>query len=60
VDDAGCSKVEFCAQFNVQTSADRQSCRRADWRNDEPFAWYGDCRIERNVAIKGDRCVPTP
>jgi hypothetical protein len=62
VDDAGCSRVQFCAQFDVQTTAGRQSCRRADWRNDEPSDWQhdGDCRIAKDVKTKRERCIPTP
>jgi hypothetical protein len=62
VDDAGCSQAQFCAQFDVQTSAGRQSCRRADWGNDEPSDWQqdGDCRVARDAKAKRDRCAPTP
>jgi hypothetical protein len=62
VDDAGCSRAEFCAQFDTKDTAGRQSCRRADWRNDEPSDWQhdGDCRIARDARTKRDRCVPTP
>jgi hypothetical protein len=62
VDDAGCSTAEFCAQFDTHEAAGRRSCRRADWRNDEPSDWQhdGDCRIARDAKTKRDRCVPTP
>ena len=62
VDDAGCSAGQFCAQFDVQTTDGRKSCRRADWRNDEPSESQqdGDCRVAKDVGTKRERCVPAP
>jgi hypothetical protein len=60
VDDAGCSQAQFCAAFDVKTPEGQKSCRRADWRNDEPSDAQndGDCRIARDARTKRDHCVP--
>src|SRR5262245_48023645 len=62
VDDAGCSPTQFCAQFDVKTSSGQKSCRRADWRNDEPAESQqdGDCRIVRDRKTKRESCAATP
>jgi len=44
VDEAGCSREQFCARF----TGDTLTCARSDWRNDEPGAVNpGDCRPEQ-------------
>src|SRR5262245_18820419 len=37
VDATGCSLAQFCHSFEVVSAEGRRSCRRADWKNDEPL-----------------------
>ena len=61
VDDAGCSRAQFCAGVEATTREGKRTCRRADWGNDEPLVQ----RIEDCAVAKGgsgsddDRCVPS-
>ena len=35
-DQEGCSLEQFCAKQEVMTTTGKQTCRKLDWRNDEP------------------------
>lgn len=53
VDHGGCSLAQHCATLPIARQRDRQTCRRLDWRNDEPLvAGPGDCRFD------GVACAP--
>jgi CSLREA domain-containing protein len=60
VDDAGCSRAQFCAGFAVATPEGKRACRRADWRNDEPLLLRSDdCAVAKGGSgTDDDRCVP--
>lgn len=64
VDEAGCSQSEFCARVSVTALAARRTCKRSDWRNDEPLMILPaqDCTVARNgtAILTDDLCVPTP
>ena len=46
VNDRGCSRAEFCAQFHVATPAGQLACKHADWRSDEPGVFEPqDCLV---------------
>lgn len=55
VDQAGCSKEQFCSAIDASTIVGRRGCKKADWRNDEAImrAAEADCRVER----QDSRCV---
>lgn len=58
VDLGGCSLAQFCATQVIERQRDRQTCRRLDWRNDEPGAANpGDCRFEGTLCAAA---VPEP
>jgi trimeric autotransporter adhesin len=61
VDDAGCSRAQFCAGFEVTTREGKRACRRADWRNDEPLLLRSDdCAVDKGGSgTDDDRCVPS-
>lgn len=53
VDARGCSLGQFCHALPIPTVRDRKTCRRLDWKNDEPrTSKPGDCRPQ------GGACVP--
>lgn len=37
VDGEGCSLAQFCGRIDATTSSGRKTCKRADWKNDEPL-----------------------
>lgn len=37
VDGAGCSLPQFCGRIDATTEKGRKTCKRADWKNDEPL-----------------------
>lgn len=43
VDSAGCSQPQFCASKEISDFQSFLSCAAADWKNDEPLVWAGDC-----------------
>lgn len=47
VDEAGCSLFQFCGAIDARSWQGRLDCDLADWRNDEPRQWKGDCRAVR-------------
>lgn len=52
VDEAGCSRLQFCAAIDPGSARGRRTCELADWRNDEPLRRSkGDCRVVRGVCI---------
>lgn len=52
VDANGCSLAQFCNTLPIETVRDRQTCRRLDWRNDEPrMGNPGDCRAEGAACV---------
>jgi hypothetical protein len=59
VDSSGCSPSQFCNAFDISTSLGKQTCRKADWRNDEPLGQANDCRYDRGKFFDrgDDRCV---
>lgn len=60
VDSDGCSLAQFCALFDATTRDGAKSCKRADWRNDEPLMKRrdADCVIEKGATRPADdRCV---
>jgi hypothetical protein len=58
VDTAGCSQAQFCGQFDATNNVGSKTCRKADWKNDEPLmrGRDADCRVDRTV--QPARCVP--
>jgi hypothetical protein len=58
VDDAGCSRAQFCGAIDVSTKSARKACAKADWKNDEPLLRKKadrDCAFDKTAAA----CVPT-
>lgn len=51
VDDAGCSRAQFCASIKVGPLWSAARCLWSDWRNDEPIFFPRDCRILRGAAV---------
>lgn len=46
VDSMGCSQEEFCSSILIVSASDNRTCRRADWKNDEPTVINrGDCDV---------------
>ncbi|MCI0347694.1 MAG: hypothetical protein L0221_20020, partial [Chloroflexi bacterium] len=37
VDQTGCSQAQFCGAIAVANKAGRNTCKKADWQNDEPL-----------------------
>ncbi len=63
VDSDGCSLEQFCSQISVTTGSGRKTCRKSDWKNDEPFmrSRDRDCTIDKGgPGREDDRCVPAP
>ena len=61
VDDAGCSPAQFCSSFDAATDIGKESCTKADWKNDEPLMRRKDrdCTVDAGGSGRGDdRCVP--
>ena len=54
VDNAGCSLAQFCAMFDAATRDEKQICKQADWRNDEPVMRSRDA----DCAVVSGACVP--
>lgn len=47
VDQAGCSQDQFCSNIDASTVLGRRTCRRSDWKNDEPLRVNpADCMLE--------------
>lgn len=60
VDSDGCSQAQFCAGIDVTTPTGARSCKKADWRNDEPVMKSRDvdCRVDKGgPGNADDRCV---
>jgi hypothetical protein len=68
VDDAGCSQEQFCANISIPSPllvlpavvAGAKSCKKADWRNDEPIMKRAeaDCEVDKGGrGPEDDRCV---
>ncbi len=55
VDSAGCSQMQFCGQFSLETALGLFNCFRADWMDDELAPWPRDCGVSRGPAFQ---CVP--
>lgn len=57
VDRAGCSQPQFCEALPVATKRDRQTCKKADWQNDEPAmtAKTADCAYAKTSRTCGVR-----
>lgn len=51
VDSNGCSQSQFCAQQPVSTGPERSTCKKADWKNDEPRMRGGenDCIYDKDT-----------
>ncbi len=60
VDQAGCSRAQFCERLPSQGS--KLECRRADWQNDEPGSQHPqDCRLDWRgawLSLAEPACVP--
>jgi hypothetical protein len=56
VDLEGCSRAQFCDAFPATTGAEKTTCRKADWKNDEPRMRGSerDCEYRRAEGA----CVP--
>ena len=49
VDDAGCSRDQFCEAIPLRRFRDVLRCYASDWRNDDPLrGWSRDCRPDRS------------
>jgi hypothetical protein len=47
VDEAGCSQEQFCSAIDATTRQGQQTCKKSDWRNDEPLkAIPADCKVD--------------
>ena len=60
VDENGCSLAQFCA-VDATTALGKRTCRKLDWKNDEPLmaARDADCRVDKGgLGTADDRCVP--
>jgi hypothetical protein len=57
VDQKGCSQEQFCDEFDATTRDGRRTCKRSDWKNDEPVMRRSDrdCAATRDVPR---RCLP--
>jgi len=61
VDRAGCSQEQFCGRVDATTRPGKRTCRRSDWKNDEPIMpiTERDCTVDRGaLGPDDDRCVP--
>ncbi len=57
IDDAGCSKKQFCNSIQVTTWRSKGVCRKSDWGNDEPIR-ARDCKVQHNGWGVRTTCVP--
>ena len=60
VDENGCSLAQFCI-VDATTALGKRTCRKLDWKNDEPIMTGrdADCRVDKGAAgTADDRCVP--
>jgi hypothetical protein len=63
VDLAGCTVDQFCGSIDATTVIGKATCKRSDWKNDEPLMRSSarDCDLDRNGSgAADDRCVPAP
>jgi hypothetical protein len=62
IDALGCSLADFCGAVDLAAKAGTVTCKRSDWRNDEPLmaGRAADCQIDRGASHSkaDDRCVP--
>lgn len=51
VDLAGCSQEQFCARIDATSPLGKRTCRKSDWKNDEPLMLTrdADCRVDRGL-----------
>ena len=49
VDDAGCTRVQFCEAVDPAARHAWKRCVLADWRNDSPVYKPEDCRPAKSV-----------
>ena len=53
VDGEGCSLEQFCAGISADDRQGRQTCRRSDWKNNEPLRTRPrDCRVARDPELR--------
>ncbi|HWP66274.1 MAG TPA: thrombospondin type 3 repeat-containing protein [Candidatus Limnocylindria bacterium] len=60
VDQGGCSLGQFCESIDATTKTGAKTCKKADWRNDEPLMKKSDadCRVDKGgKGSDDDRCV---
>lgn len=59
VDATGCSQAQFCGQFDVLDKTGAKSCKKADWKNDEPLlsGKTADCLADKRNT---QSCIPAP
>lgn len=57
VDARGCSHAQFCAAIAVTDKISARTCKRSDWKNDEPLMTRktADCLVDKPTAS----CKPT-
>lgn len=57
VDSRGCSRAQFCNAIAVADKIGARTCKRADWKNDEPLMTKktADCLVDKPTAS----CKPT-
>ncbi len=61
VDSDGCSLEQFCSQIDATTRAGKKTCKKSDWKNDEPVMTRRDrdCAVDKGgPGREDDRCVP--
>lgn len=61
IDQAGCSLDQFCSAIEAKTLLGKKTCRKSDWKNDEPLMTprEADCKVAKGVSGQADdRCVP--
>ena len=49
VDDAGCSRAQFCGAIDAYAKSGKRLCKKSDWGNDSPLARPRDCRAYRGI-----------
>ena len=63
VDSDGCSRAQFCAEFDATMKLGQKECKKADWKNDEPLlsGKTQDCTVNKPKGTKPIdwTCVPT-
>ena len=60
VDSDGCSLDQFCSQIDATTRAGKKTCKKSDWKNDEPVMTRRDrdCAVDKGGPGRGDdSCV---